>query len=134
MKRKIRYMTLSLSKVKEDLVHIDGADRDQMSCLLLEDRTLEQFSLFIVFNSCGSSHNLLYVYSSHKQCFIDNKYLLFFFLFYTYNPYQSLIWLLTYNLYLCLVFMLCFVFSKPWPLPGDCILCPGTEYQCFKLA
>lgn len=63
-------------------------------------------------NFCGGCHHLLYAFSPHNWFFIDNKYLFFLFFVIFLKPYQSLIWLLMYNLYVCLVFMLCY----------DCIL------------
>lgn len=106
VKSKIKYMPLSLSKVKEDLLQTDDADRDQKSCSYGRTQHWNNYlsSLFpipveivIIFYICVSPH---------KWCFIANKYLLSFFLCYTLNPYQSLIWLVTYNLYICLHVML----------------------------
>lgn len=106
VKSKIKYMPLSLSKVKEDLLQTDNADRDQKSCSYGRTRHWNNYlsSLFpipveivIIFYICVSPH---------KWCFIANKYLFSFFLCYTLNPYQSLMWLVTYNLYICLHVML----------------------------
>lgn len=52
------------------------------------------------------SSSFICTFLPHKWCFIDNKYLFLFLFCYTLNPCQSLIRLITYNLYLCLLFML----------------------------